>query len=197
MCYGTRHAMLKWLFGKSKPAAERGDDHVWTTGTARQRGVVRLATAAAGEGRGVVVVVPARGGFDETMAALSPLGPTGVIDVRGRSALRDGLGRVGAAFVALAGELPTDVTPLAAGSHVAILVVGREAERAADDVLVAFADALGPGARITFHLTLEDPLLRGFDTNVGELLARLGASDDEPIVHAFVTKAIARAQARG
>lgn len=189
--------MLKWLFGRSKPAAERGGDHVWTTPSARQRAVARLATAAAGEGRSVVVVVPARAGLEEAMAALTPLGPTGVTDVRSRSALRDGLPRSGAVFVALRGELRADVAPRAAGTHVEIIVVGRDTHRATDDAIVAFADALGRSARVTFHLTLEDPLLRGLDGRVGEILHRLGASDDEPIVHAFVTKAIARAQARG
>lgn len=190
-----RNPMLRWLFGKSKDQAARGDDHVWTTPAARGRGLVRLVAAAVAEGAGVVVVVPTRTALDEATASLVSFQPTSVADVRGKSALRDGLRRGGTVAVALAGSLPADVDPLA-GTRVEIVVAGRADRRAADDAIVAFADALGPGARVTFHLTLEDPLLQGFDAQIGELLTRLGASDDEPITHAFLTRAIANAQAK-
>ena len=95
--------------------------------------------------------------------------------------------------VALSGALPLDVKP---GSDVGVDVVvcGRDDSRAADDAILRFADALGASAHVTFHLSLEDPLLQQLGGSLKPLLERLGRKPDEPIAHAMVTRAIRNAQ---
>lgn len=184
--------MLKWLFG-TKDGAAHADDHVWVTADARRRGVARCIAALVAEGRASVVVARDRAAFDETLADLAAHAPIACADVRGRSACRDALARAGSVVVALAGELPADL-PHTGGPPVDLVVLGRAETRAADDVLAALADGLGARARLTFHLTLDDPVMPLASPELRELLAKLGVSDDEPIAHAFVTRAIANAQ---
>lgn len=68
------------------------------------------------------------------------------------------------------------------------------ASRDEDDRIVAFADALGRGAHVTFHLSLEDPLLAPFNDRIAPLMAKLGAAPDAPIDSPLVTRAIENAQ---
>jgi preprotein translocase subunit SecA len=69
-----------------------------------------------------------------------------------------------------------DLTPLS------ILVAERHFLRANDDPIVAFARSLGRRCRVSFYLSLQDPLLEGI---LGEwlsgVLTRLGTSESQPI----------------
>jgi preprotein translocase subunit SecA len=85
----------------------------------------------------------------------------------------------------------------ASATPVEVLVAGRHDHRDEDDAVVAFAEPFGPRARVTFYLSLDDPLLREMAGRVKELLERLGMTEDEPVAHAMVSLAIAKAQRRG
>jgi hypothetical protein len=59
---------------------------------------------------------------------------------------------------------------------------------------VRFAASIEAGGFATFHLSLADPLLAAHAGNLGPMLDKLGMTDDEPISHSFVSRAIEKAQ---
>lgn len=58
------------------------------------------------------------------------------------------------------------------------------------------AEALGPNTHLTFHLSLDDPLLARHGASLKPLLEKLGLTEDEPIAHSFVTRAVAKSQTK-
>ena len=185
--------MLNWLFKGKKVEAARGEDCVWISHAARLKGLEREVGVLAEAERSVLVVALTLAALDELETALAPHQPSRCADVFGKEALRERLSKSGSVTVALSGALGTDVKSPAADG-VDILVYGRNDTRAADDAILAFADALGPNAHIVFHLSLDDPLLREFSVSLVPLLEKLGMKEDEPISHAMVTRAIRNAQ---
>ena len=185
--------MFKGLFGGKGDAAQRGEDAVWMNHAARLRGVSREVAALAEAERSVVVVALTLAALDELSAVLAAHQPGRCADIFAKDGLRLNLSRKGTVAVALSGALPLDLTP-GEDIGVDVLVVGRNDSRAADDGIVRFADALGPNAHITFHLSLEDKLLQEFGGSIQPILEKLGMSADEPIAHAMMTRAIRSAQ---
>jgi hypothetical protein len=183
--------VLGWLFGKRKePIAE---DCVWRSDAARLRGVSREARRFADDGSSVLVVALTAGALDrlaEALADREPLRATSAIE---RASLRARLGRPGLISLALPGALAPEARP-ADGVRVEFLVCGRQDRREADDAIVDFATAITAGAFVTFHHSLEDPLLAGDSRHLGPMLDRLGMNEDEPILHSFLAKAIEKRQ---
>jgi preprotein translocase subunit SecA len=180
------------LFGKRKSAAAA--DCVWRSDAARLRGVCREAGEFAAEGvSSVLVVALTQAALDRFEAALADRAPLRATSVFEREALRERLGRPGTVSVALPAALVPGAKP-AGDARVEILVAGRHDRRAGDDAIVAFAETIEAGGFATFHLSLEDPLLAGHIGDLGPILDRLGMTDDEPISHAFVSRAIEKAQ---
>jgi hypothetical protein len=177
--------MFKGLFGGKGGAAQRGEDTVWMNHAARLRGVSREVAALADAERSVVVVALTLAALDELSAVLAAHQPVRCADIFAKDGLRLNLSRKGTVAVALSGALPLDLTP-AEDIGVDVLVVGRNDSRA--------ADALGPNAHITFHLSLEDKLLQEFGGPIQPILEKLGMSADEPIAHAMMTRSIKNAQ---
>ena len=179
------------LFGKRKPA--RSADCVWRSDAARLRGVCREAGGFVDDGSSVLVVALTAGMLDRLAQALAdraPLRATGIFE---RDALRERLAQPGAVSVALPGVLVPEAKPDGA-AQVEILVAGRHDARAADDAIVRFAESIEAGGFATFHLSLDDPLLAAHAGNLGPMLDKLGMTDDEPISHSFVSRAIEKAQ---
>jgi len=188
-------AMLNGLFGSKVGKAARGEDRVWTSHAARLKGVSREVETLAEADRSVLAVALTLGALNELCAALAPRQAVRCADVFAKEALRASLAKAGSVAIALSGALYADLKP-AAEVATDILVVGRNDSRAADDAIVRFADVLGPNAHISFHLSLEDPLLQAFVGKIRPILEKLGMHEDEPITHAMVTRAIANAQAK-
>ena len=184
--------MLKW-FGGGKSEAARGEDSVWMSHAARLKGLDREIGVLAEAEQSALVVALSLAALDEVEAALAKHRPSRCADVFGKEALREHLSKPGSVTVALSGALGAEVKS-PAGNGVDILVYGRNDTRAADDAILAFADALGPNAHIVFHLALDDPLLKGFTPTLAPLLEKLGMKEEEPIVNAMVTRAIRNAQ---
>jgi preprotein translocase subunit SecA len=179
------------LFGKRKPA--RSADCVWRSDAARLRGVCREAGGFADDGSSVLVVALTAGMLDrlaEALADRAPLRATGIFE---RERLRERLGQAGTVSVAPASALVPEARP-SGDAQVEILVVGRHDARAADDAIVRFAESIEAGGFVTFHLSLDDPLLAAHAGNLGPMLDKLGMTDDEPISHSFVSRAIEKAQ---
>ncbi|MCK5796800.1 MAG: preprotein translocase subunit SecA, partial [Deltaproteobacteria bacterium] len=81
----------------------------------------------------------------------------------------------------------------AGGLH--ILGTERHESRRIDNQLRGRSGRQGDPGSSRFYLSLEDDLLRIFGSDrISSLMERLGMSDDEPIEHRFVTKAIGNAQ---
>jgi preprotein translocase subunit SecA len=185
--------MLNWLFKGKKVEAARGEDCVWMSHGARLKGLEREVGVLAEAEKSVLVVALSLGALDELETALAAHQPSRCADVFGKEVLRERLSKPGSVTVALSGALGTEVKAPAVNG-VDILVYDRNDTRAADEAIVAFADALGPNAHIVFHLSLDDPLLRGFTPSLAPMLEKLGMKEDEPISHAMVTRAIRNAQ---
>ena len=185
--------MLKWLFGSAKGGAARGEDCVWMSHAARLKGLDREVGVLAEAERSVLVVALTLAVLDELEASLAGRQPSRCADLFGKEALRERLSTAGSATIALSGVLGSDVKAPATNG-VDILVVGRNDSRAADEAILGFADALGPNAHIVFHLSLDDPLLKAFGGTLVPMLEKLGMTEDEPIEHAMVTRAIRNAQ---
>lgn len=185
--------MFRRLFGGRAPQAGREADHVWVSDAARHRGIVQRVDDAAGAGRSVVVVALRAADAGRLAAALAARQPAQCADMFGRAALDANLARPGAVTIALAGALAADARP-ASAVPVSVLVVGRHDRRADDETIERFADAVGAGASLSFHVALDDPLIREFGERLPEMLGRLGMNDREPITSALVTRAIRSAQ---
>jgi len=180
-----------WLFGKGRePISE---DCVWRSDDARLRGVAREARRFADDGSSVLVVALTAAALDRLAEALADREPLRAPSAIERSSLRARLGRPGLVSLALPAALAPEAKP-AAGVRVEFLVCGRQDRRQADDAIVAFAAAIAAGAFVTFHHSLEDPLLAGDSRHLGQILDRLGMNDDEPILHSFLTRSIERKQ---
>lgn len=186
--------MLNWLFGKRTEAAVN-DDCVWFSEAARLQGlqgeVSRLVTA----GVNVMVVAPTKDTLSSLLTAFSAHQPARCQSVFDRDALLRRLGDTPTVAVALADALPHAAKP-PREIRLEILVHGRNMQRSRDDVIVRFANVIGPGARVTFHLTLDDPLLRQQSERLKPLIEKLQIPENEPISHPFVTRAVAQAQSK-
>jgi hypothetical protein len=112
-----------------------------------------------------------------------------------RDALRRHLQEPGAVAVVLPGALPTDA-PIAGDVPLEMIVCGRNDRRRADEAIARVADILSPDARVTFHLSLDDPLITRFDPRIKGIIEKLGMGEDEAIQHSMVTRAIEQAQAK-
>lgn len=188
--------MLNWLFGTKPGQAERCEDRMWMSHAARLKGIGREVAALAESGRSALVVAPTRAALEELLGALSSFEPLRCADGFSKDALRASLTRAGSVAVALAITLPAVGAKPLPGIKAGILAYGRGDTRAADDAILRFADVFGQDVTVTFHLSMEDPLIQDFGVRLKPLLVQLGASQDEPIVHAMVTRAIAKAQAK-
>jgi hypothetical protein len=178
-----------------KRQATRSEDSVWLSDAARLKGILREVERLAKEGRSVVVVAWTLPTFDHLARALDQYKPLLCRDLFGFDALRGQLARAGSVAVALANTLFSDVKTLT-DLAVVVLVYGRNDMRATDDTIVRFADLVGPNARVVFHLSLDDALLKDYVGTLKSLLIRLDVPPDEAISYPMVTRAIAGAQAK-
>jgi len=189
------------FFRKAERAA-RHEDHVWANDAARTSGFVRDALRLAEEGRSVLAATRSTQVFHELATLMEAQRPAQCKDLFGQNELSTRLDQANAITIALTSALPHPAPAAphpSRGSqpspHVEILVFGRHERRTEDDAVLAFADSLGARARVTFHLSFEDPLLRRHaGAQIQELLGKLGMSNDEAIAHSMVTRAIEKAQ---
>jgi hypothetical protein len=92
-------------------------------------------------------------------------------------------------------EFPTPVAD--EEPPMSILVAERHFLRSHDERIEDFARGLGRRCRLSFHLSLEDPLMKVFVGEwVGQMLRNLGMTDSQPIESAIVGRRIKDAQAK-
>lgn len=188
--------MFERLFGKSNRATQE-QDKVWLTDAARMKGIRReVDLLLTGGGHSVVVMALTSSALSALAEALSPHGPMRCADSFSRDTLRRKLAEGGSLVVAVPAALPADFEPGADAPPVHILVYGRNQSRAADEAIVRFADRFGTRARVVFHLSIDDPLLRPHMEKVRPLLERLGLSAEEAITDAGTSRAIRKVQTK-
>ena len=180
------------LFGKKKQAPADADA-VWLSNAARLQGLRHDVGALVEDENSVVVVALSMAAADELASALAQFNPTRCMSTVDASALRAQLAKAGAVTVAMSGALPGGDAP---DSEVPleVLVCGRNNRRSADDEIVRAAAELALSSHVTFHLSMDDPLLREHGANLKPLLEKLGMTENEPVEHAFLSRAIRNAQ---
>jgi hypothetical protein len=147
------------------------------------------------EGRSVIVVALTLPAFDDLVRELAPHKPLLCRDLFGLDILRGQFFQAGTVAVALANILSTDVQA-STTVPVEFLVCGRHVAPTDDESILRFADLIGTQARVAFHLSLDDLLLKEYVGSLKHLLGRLNISENEAISSPMVTRAIARARAR-
>lgn len=76
-----------------------------------------------------------------------------------------------------------------------IIVAEHHPISAKDRSLIESVDRLTCSASICFHVSLDDPLMKHFaGDKLATMMKRMGADENEPISHRFVTNAIQNAQ---
>jgi len=92
---------------------------------------------------------------------------------------------------------PLSATRTSAGSgkraSLQVHVLARDAQRSADRKLLKLLTPWAP-ARVVFHHSLDDALLRTHAAHLQPLLKKLGLAKDEAIASPLLTRAIERAQ---
>ena len=192
-----------WLTGRGQ-AIRVADDVIWMNQEAKGRGFVRDVGEQMDTSRSVLVAAHFPATLARVREALQAQGLP-YLESGGRLTAADALrqaeqGGLTRPLVALAGALVPEEYPGPVADdpgRFSILVAERHFLSSNDRRIVAFARGLARRCRITFHLALDDPLLRTFAGEwVGEILTRLGMTDDQPIKSAMVARRIRSAQDR-
>ena len=187
--------MFGWFGKKKTDHAERGEDCVWMSDAARIEGMRREVERVKAAGSNAVIVASTIGAFERMAEALAPHQPLLYRDRFERGALQRALEGSRVVAIVMAAALPTEAKP-DANARCDFLVFGRHNTRKADDAIVQAIDLLGRGVRVTFHLSLDDPLLQQHGQSLKPVLEKLGMSADEAVTSPYLTRAIANAQAK-
>jgi hypothetical protein len=181
--------LLSGLFRRSIPV----EDRVWIDADARTRGLRAQVERSLQQRTAVLLLVRSQTDREDLARDLAAHAPRIGGDRFAAPDLQRHLRTPGALGVACA----DDLRPLAAlpGTPPAldIHVLGRGARRSEDAALIALLAAWAP-ARIVFHPSLDDALLRPHAGRLQPLLEKLGLRRDEPITSSLLTRAIGRAQ---
>lgn len=184
------------MFGRWFQRSLPVEDCVWVDATARVRGLRADVERALDGGQAVLLLLRSltdESDFAHELAARSPaLGH----DRFAADDLQAQLHRPGALGIAIVDAL----RPLAAArasppkrTPLQVHVMARDARRSADRKLLDLLAAWAP-ARVVFHHSLDDALLRAHAGQLQPLLQKLGFSADEAITSPLLTRAIERAQ---
>jgi hypothetical protein len=170
---------LKSLFNRARPKVQMEDDRVWMSRQAQDIGIARqlgtLDPCAA-----VLLIAH----FSDTLARLEDIRASypGTIPIS----------------ATLAENLDTSVASrleLEEAAVIQLIVAERHPLLTIDQQVTLFAETLPCRSRITWHLSLEDPLLRYFaGVWFEELLHKLGLHEDDHVERAMLTRRIHAAQ---
>lgn len=193
-------SLWRWL-GLSRPVTYE-PDRVWLTRQGALAGLVRDAVQWLFEDASVVVVAHFPATLAEVEKALDTAsvawraceGPLAGPEVVAKSRAGEG----GSVLLVPAPALRTDLPPVETADRsraVTVLAVERHPLRSHDERIETFAATIPFRTRLTFYLSLEDPLLKRFAGGwVEATLRRLGMAEDESVTSPLVTRRIKRAQ---
>jgi hypothetical protein len=189
---------VKGVFGRWFQRSLPVEDRVWTDAPARARGLRADVERALDDGAAALLLLRSltdEADFARDLVARSPaLGR----DRFAADELQAALQRPGALGVCAVDALrPLAATRIAAGpgkrAPLQVHVLARDARRSADRQLLELLTPWAP-ARVVFHHSLDDALLRTHAAHLQPLLQKLGLAADEAIISPLLTRAIERAQ---
>jgi len=191
-----------WLTGKRNRVPVR--ENLWLTSAARQQGICRAIREAAPDTAFILVLAHFPASLDELKQSLTEA------DIE-----HDGIGRTLSAgdleqrrttngqpqvLVGLVRQLQPDPFPNPNPDEQArleVLVSERHFVRRHDERVAEFVASLSRPSQVTFHLSLEDPLLRSIGGDwIQSVLTRLGASEATPIESEMMARRLPGAQER-
>jgi hypothetical protein len=190
-----------WNWFRKRGSLERVPDFVWLTRQAAFQGIRRSILTHAADGSLVVVIAH----FPQTLAKVRAMldeGPIRYREATGRLLLPENVleaAREGGGCALVPGDaLYTELEPAAGldpAHAVAVVVAERHPIRSPDAGIERFAAAVPHPARLEYHISVEDALLRSFGGDwVGPVLRNLGMSETEPVQSRMVVKRIVQAQ---
>lgn len=197
---GFHMGLFSWLSGE--PPRVSVVSRVWLTDDACLAGVVRELRGHLNRDTDVLLLAHFPTTLDLFVADLEArkLPHTRFPDgMTPRQAFRAvGPGRQATVLLGLVRELACDPPPppeTRAGEGPPVVVAERHFLRRHDDVVPAFAEGFCRRTAVTFHTSLDAPLLRLFaGESVTSLLRQLGMQEDESIDSNLVGRRIGRAQ---
>ncbi|MBL9123887.1 MAG: hypothetical protein JNG90_09670 [Planctomycetaceae bacterium] len=173
--------LFSWL--RAKPDQQvASPDVVWLTRSAQVMGIAtRLQELVAHAGtKSAVLLVPH---FLDNLPSLEAIAAAGEWRDFTATALAEDLARL------------DSLSSLNETHRVEILVVERHPLRSRDEAIVDFARNLPCRSRATFHMSLDDALLREFSGEwTANVLRKLGMKESEPIESKMVARRLAAAQ---
>ena len=192
----------QWLIGGSKRVTEV--DKIWLTRAASRGEICRETQEHLAEEQPLLLLAQ----FPATLAAIQEELSTQGIPHRtivGRLSTKDG-NRLAEPMsqrviqVGLAAQLQPESFPdkeVEKDGMIQILVAERHFLRQHDDAIIDFANTLRKPCRVTFYLSLEDPLMKVFAGEwVKGVLERMGANESTLIESAMVARRIRQAQGK-
>jgi hypothetical protein len=173
--------LFSFLFGnRTRKRVDVVTDHIWMTTDAKFAGIARdLQKRATSEPVAILLVAH----FPDVLKRLSELA-TQSVSVPIRAVMAD---RLSTEFA--------EGLELDEASVLEIIVGERHPLSDVDHDLLQFADAFPCRCRLSHHLSLEDPVLKAFDTDmVRRVLEALRVEEDESISSPVVSRRIQQAQ---
>ena len=189
-----------WLTGK-KPRATT-TDRIWMTRPAKWRGLCRELVQHLSNDKAFILLAH----FPATLAEIrQELDRQGVphqsvdqpISVQGANRFA-GPGAERLVRLGLVKQLQPDPFPdphVEEESLIQILVAERHFLRECDETVVAFAGGLEKRCHVTYHCSLEDPLLKALGGDwIKDVLRRLGMNESTPLESGMVARRMRGAQ---
>ncbi len=189
-----------WLTGK-KPRVTT-TDRIWLTRPARCRGLCRELLEHLSNAQPVLLLAHFPATLTEMQRELSGHGvPYNLASQPISTKEVNRLANQGAerlVHLFLVKQLQSDPFPARAAEEeglVGILVAERHFLRSCDEAVVSFAETLEKRCHVTYHCSLDDPLMKVFAGEwVKGFLQRLGMDESSPIESAMVARRVRDAQ---
>jgi hypothetical protein len=186
------------MFGRWFQRSLPVEDRVWTDAAACTRGLRADVERALDGGQAVLLLLRSLTHEADFARELAPRSPALGHDRFAADDLQAALQRPGTLGVCSVDALrPLSATRTSAGSgkraSLQVHVLARDAQRSADRKLLKLLTPWAP-ARVVFHHSLDDALLRTHAAHLQPLLKKLGLAKDEAIASPLLTRAIERAQ---
>jgi preprotein translocase subunit SecA len=187
-----------WLTGKKSNITAA--DRIWLTKAARYRGLCRELAEHLASAQPSLLLAHFPATLTELQQELSRQGiPHRLVDHSLSAQEVNGwAGPLGFVHLGLARQLQPDPFPSqrAEGEGlIQIFVAERHFLRECDDVITSFAAGLGKPCHVTYHTSLEDPLMKVFAGDwVKKTLQHLGMDESAPIESPMVARQVRVAQ---
>ena len=165
--------------GGSASTVQALDDRIWLTEEAKFNGLAKQLNES---NDAAVILLIAH--FDDTLESLKAIADSYSGDVPLQATLAENLSTEIAARLSINESAKID-----------LIVAERHPLLSADDAIMQFAEEIPCNCRLSYHLSLEDPLLKMFVSEfVQRILDSLGMKEDEAIESSMISRRVKAAQ---